>query len=75
MIAFFSVIHIVALELDDPYGFDASDLPLDSMRKVLWSDIDALSDIHKANIKVNYSTDPQNSRKHFRMHSLDITEP
>ena len=38
VIAFFSVIHIVSLELDDPYGEDDSDLPLEKMTNSMWSD-------------------------------------
>ena len=49
MIAFFSVIHIVALELDDPYGQDGSDLPLEKMRLGLWHDLDAIYEMYENN--------------------------
>jgi len=43
VIAFFSVIHIVSLELDDPYGEDDSDLPLEKMTNSMWSDLDSIN--------------------------------
>ena len=43
VIAFFSVIHIVSLELDDPYGEDDSDLPLEKMMNSMWSDLDSIN--------------------------------
>lgn len=49
MIAFFTVIHIVALELDDPYGEDGSDLPLEKMRRELWADLDGIADMCEQN--------------------------
>tara|TARA_B100000482_G_scaffold32089_1_gene20431 strand:+ start:210 stop:1712 length:1503 start_codon:yes stop_codon:yes gene_type:complete len=49
MIAFFSVIHIVALELDDPFGDDDSDLPMDKLRTSLWADLDAINETLYAN--------------------------
>lgn len=52
MIAFFSVIHIVALELDDPYGVDGSDLPMEKMRLGLWKDLDAVNEMYEDNNKL-----------------------
>lgn len=44
-ILFFVVLHIVANELDDPYGNDFSDLPLMQIRDGLWTDLDAISPV------------------------------
>ena len=52
MIAFFSVIHIVALELDDPYGVDGSDLPMEKMRVEVWRDLDAIAQMYVDNNKL-----------------------
>ena len=41
-ILFFTVMHLIALELDDPYGHDLSDLPLKQIHNSLKKDLESI---------------------------------
>lgn len=53
-ILFFVVLHIVANELDDPYGNDFSDLPLMQIRDGLWTDLDAISPVFRDELRTSH---------------------
>ncbi|KAH8079510.1 hypothetical protein JL720_9251 [Aureococcus anophagefferens] len=41
-VLFFTVMHLIALELDDPYGDDLSDLPMKQIHNALKADLEAI---------------------------------
>ena len=46
-IIYFVTMHVIAAELDDPFGDDISDFPLTKWTVRLWSDLDHIREIHK----------------------------
>lgn len=50
-IMFFVVLHLVANELDDPYGNDVADLPLLKIRHRVWADLDDIARIFPTALK------------------------
>ncbi|KAJ1451926.1 hypothetical protein M885DRAFT_499337 [Pelagophyceae sp. CCMP2097] len=46
-IAFLEALHLIAVELDDPYGDDVSDLPMKQMADALRADLDTLAKVER----------------------------
>mmetsp|Transcript_23757 Transcript_23757/g.29638 ORF Transcript_23757/g.29638 Transcript_23757/m.29638 type:complete len:332 (-) Transcript_23757:2134-3129(-) len=62
-ILFFMTLHLVSNELDDPFGSDASDIPLLSLRDALFIDLDDITSVyhleqqrHREHIKKQFGT-------------------
>lgn len=58
-IMFFVVLHLVANELDDPYGNDVADLPLLAIRQRVWTDLEDIARIFPDALKMPMGDDDE----------------